>query len=322
MKFTKKLKSKRRNKFKQERRFIPMNHTIYQELAKRHDEIERNVLRIIRPGVRVADICILIESELGKDIAFPVGINRNHCAAHDSILDINDPTLFTVDDVVKIDFGIQKEGHILDAAFTVAFDNRYRELLDTSRKACMNGAKEFRHNRPLIDITHAIQKEIKEPFGAITDLCGHQIKPYYIHGGKVVPNVVIPYREKALEGEIYTVEPFISTNRKPEIETGNNVSHFMYNYFQHSFSKSSSFLSLCPTLHSYQTLALNRRWLPEKEQHTLLKLVEKNLYHSYPPIYEKDKDAKVAHFETTLLVTKTGNISYKTYDSVDPYIII
>jgi methionyl aminopeptidase len=299
-----------------------MNHTIYQNLGKRHDEIERLVLRTIRPDVKVADICLLIESELGKEIAFPVGINRNHCAAHYSLLDLDDPTVFTKDDVVKIDFGIQKDGIILDAAFTVAFDNRYRELLDTSRKACMEGAAQFRHNRPLIEVSHAIQKEIKEPFGAIRDLCGHQIKPYLIHGGKVVPNVIIPYREKALEGEIYTVEPFVSTNRNPETENGTDISHFMYNYYRHSFSKSSSFLSLCPTLYSYQTLALNSRWLPEKEQKTLIKLVEKDIYHSYPPIYERDKNAKVAQFETTLMVTKQGSFLYKKYDSVDPYIIV
>ena len=297
---------------------------IYQKLAEKHNDVEDKILGMIRPGVKVIDLCMFIESELGKDIAFPVGINIDHCAAHYSPLDINDSTEFKKEDVIKIDYGIQKDGIILDAAFTVAFDPIHRDLLEASRKACMEGAKHFTHRRPIIEVTHQIVKQIPEKFGMIKDLCGHQISPYKIHGGKVVPNVVIPYKERALEGEIYTVEPFVSTSKVPDVYNSTDIcehSHFMYNYFQNSFVSSKSYLQLLPTLYNYNTLAFNIRWLPDAEKVSLKKLTDKNLYHSYPPIYEKDTSAKIAQFETTLLVTKGFPILFKTYDSVDKYII-
>ena len=78
----------------------------------------------------------------------------------------------------------------------------------------------------------------------------------------------------------------------------------MCNYFQNSFLSSKSYLQLLPTLYNYSTLAFNIRGLPDAEQDSLKKLTDKKLYHSYPPIYEKDTSAKIAQFETTLLVTK------------------
>jgi len=233
-------------------------------------------------------------------------------------------TVFTKDSVVKIDYGVQTDGYILDAAFTVAFDNKHRELLEATRKTCMEGANYFRHNRPLIEVTKQIQRHVPEKFGVVKDLCGHQIKPYLIHGGKVVPNVIIPYKEKALEGEIYTVEPFVTSIKNPQVYNSVDQlehSHYMFNYHQHSFSSSSSFIKLMPELYRYQTLAFHRRWLPQKEQSYLTKLVDKHLYQYYPPIYEKNKDTKIAQFETTLLVTNDKPILFKTYESIDKYII-
>ena len=39
-------------------------------------------------------------------------------------------------------------------------------------------------------------------------------------------------------------------------------------------------------------------------------------------IYEKNKDAKIAQFETTLMVTKDGPILFKEYTDVDKYLIL
>jgi methionyl aminopeptidase len=298
---------------------------IYTSLAKRHDQIENNILKTIRPGLKPYDLCVSIEAQLGVDIAFPVGINIDHCAAHYSPMNSSETTVFTKDNVVKIDYGIQTDGYILDAAFTVAFDNKHRELLEASRKACMEGANYFKHNRPLIEITKQIQRQVPENFGVIKDLCGHQIKPYLIHGGKVVPNVIIPYKEKAFEGEIYTVEPFVSSIKNPQVYNSVDPlehSHYMFNYHQHSFRDSKSFLQLLPELYRYQTLAFHTRWLPQKEQSYLPKLLDKHLYQSYPPIYEKNKDTKIAQFETTLVVTTDKPILFKKYESIDKYIIL
>lgn len=309
---------------------------IYKTLGDIHDKIEDKILSTIKPGYSVFELCLFIENQIAletnsisstsnKGIAFPVGININNCAAHYSPIASSSSDVFLIDDVVKIDYGIHIDGHILDAAFTVSFSNKHRDLLETSMKACMAAAKSFRHNMRLIEVTKNIVESVPEKYGIIRDLCGHQIKQYTIHGGKVVPNVIIPYEHKALAGEIYTVEPFISTTKVPityEDITPSNISHYMYNYFSKKFDViANPVLNMLPVLKSYNTLAFNNRWLPQEEQSYLERLVGKKMYNSYPPIYEKAKHSKIAQFETTLLVTNNEPILFKEYTNVDKYII-
>lgn len=308
----------------------------YRTLGHIHNLIEDKILSIIKPGYDIFELCLFIENQISietnsisskqnKGIAFPVGINVNNCAAHYSPTASSSSDVFLLDDVVKIDYGIHIDGHILDAAFTVAFSNIHRPLLETSMKACMAGAKSFRNNMRLIQVTQSIVDSVPGHYGIIRDLCGHQIKPYTIHGGKVVPNVIIPYEHRAVAGEIYTVEPFISSTNTPityEDTTPSNISHYMYNYFAKPFDVAANpVLNMLPILKSYNTLAFNNRWLPNSEQSYLERLVGKKLYNSYPPIYERNKDSKIAQFETTLMVTNDLPILFKEYYNVDKYII-
>jgi len=308
---------------------------IYRTLGQLHDKIENQILSTIKPGFNIYELCLFIDNQISietnnipysdsRGIAFPVGININNCAAHYSPTATSSSDVFLIDDVVKIDYGIHIDGHILDAAFTVAFKDEYKPLLEASLNACMSGAKSFKNNKRLIEVTKNIVETVPNNYGIIRDLCGHQIKPYTIHGGKVVPNVIIPYEMRALEGEIYTVEPFISTTKDPityEDTTIGNTSHYMYNYFSKKFDSNSPVLNMLPILKSYKTLAFNNRWLPQKERSYLDRLVDKKLYNSYPPIYEKNKESKIAQFETTLMVTKKEPILFKEFLNVDKYIV-
>jgi methionyl aminopeptidase len=309
---------------------------IYRKLGNIHDIIEDRILSVIKPGFNIYELCVFIENQISIEtnsitcsnssgIAFPVGININNCAAHYSPTTTSSLDVFLVDDVVKIDYGIHIDGHILDAAFTVAFNKTHRPLLEASMKACMAGANSFLNNKRLIEVTQSIVESVSSQYGIIRDLCGHQIKPYTIHGGKVVPNVIIPYEHRALAGEIYTVEPFITTTKAPityEDTSIGNTTHYMYNYFAKAFDNANPVLNMLPTLKAYSTLAFNNRWLPERERGYLERLVSKKLYNSYPPIYERAKDAKIAQFETTLMVTQGRPILFKEYNNVDKYIVL
>jgi methionyl aminopeptidase len=307
---------------------------IYKLLALIHDNIEDSILEFIRPGVGYYDLCLYIESLIEekmnklefpeKGIAFPVGINVNHCAAHDSPLSMDDPRIFTEDDVVKIDYGLQANGYILDAAFSVCFDERYRDLLETTRKACMEASKMFHPGAKIQNISRRIHSVSKD-YTLLKNLCGHQIQPYRIHCGKVVPNIIVPTAGVCQEGEIYTVEPYLSTGNGEGVtydETNRNlVSHFMFNYHEKDFTENSKFIKLIPSLYPFKTLAFHKKWLTEKDRTYLDGLVRKGLYKEYPPIYDADNKAKVAQFETTILVTDDEPIVLKKYDCVDKYII-
>jgi methionyl aminopeptidase len=87
---------------------------------------------IIKPGICLADMCEGLENKnrelcdeagLRRGIAFPTGCSLNHVAAHYTP-NIGDATVLQYDDVMKVDFGVQIDGYIIDSAWTVAFNQR------------------------------------------------------------------------------------------------------------------------------------------------------------------------------------------------------
>ena len=71
-------------------------------------------------------------------IAFPTGCSINECAAHYTP-NPGDDTVLGKDDVMKIDFGTQVNGNIIDCAFTVAFNPVYDNLLNAVKEATNEG---------------------------------------------------------------------------------------------------------------------------------------------------------------------------------------
>ena len=91
----------------------------------------------MRPGVKLIDICERIEETnkrlveangFQQGIGFPTGCSINDCAAHYTP-NPGDDRVLGYDDVMKIDFGTQVNGHIIDCAFTVAFNPMFDPLL-------------------------------------------------------------------------------------------------------------------------------------------------------------------------------------------------
>lgn len=50
-----------------------------------------------------------------------------------------DKTVLQYDDVMKLDFGTQINGRIIDSAFTVAFNPRYNPLIEAVKEATNTG---------------------------------------------------------------------------------------------------------------------------------------------------------------------------------------
>lgn len=72
---------------------------------------------------------IVICSGLKGGIGFPTGCSLNHVAAHYTP-NAGDKTVLQYDDVCKVDFGVHVNGHIIDSAFTVAFNPKFDRLLE------------------------------------------------------------------------------------------------------------------------------------------------------------------------------------------------
>jgi methionyl aminopeptidase len=117
--------------------------------AECHRQVRKMAQKMIRPGLRLIDICEAIENTnrrlveangLSAGIAFPTGCSINHCAAHYTP-NPGDETVLQTNDVMKIDFGTQVNGHIIDCAFTVAFNPVYDNLLVAVKEATNEGIK-------------------------------------------------------------------------------------------------------------------------------------------------------------------------------------
>lgn len=102
-------------------------------------------------------------------------------------------------DVCKIDFGTHINGHLIDSAFTIAFDPKFENLLKASQDATNAGIQMLGIDQRLSEVGEAIQETMESyeveidgkvyQVKSVENLCGHSIEQYRIHAGNTVPNV-------------------------------------------------------------------------------------------------------------------------------------
>ncbi|KAF7132944.1 hypothetical protein RHSIM_Rhsim09G0000700 [Rhododendron simsii] len=117
--------------------------------AEVHRQVRKYVKGILKPGMLMIDLCETLENTVRKlvsengleaGVAFPTGCSLNWVAAHWTP-NSGDKTVLQYDDVMKLDFGTHVDGHIVDCAFTVAFNPMFDPLLEASREATNTGIK-------------------------------------------------------------------------------------------------------------------------------------------------------------------------------------
>lgn len=261
-----------------------MNQDNLYEKVRRASEVHRQVRSyaqsFIKPGIKLRDMCELLENTnrklmkengLEAGIGFPTGCSINHVAAHYTP-NGGDDTVLKYGDVMKIDFGTQIEGRIIDCAWTVAFDPVYDPLLEAVKEATNTGIRAAGIDMQLCEIGEQIQEVMESheltingktyPIKCCRNLNGHSIGPYQIHHGKSVPIVKNNDTTRMEEGEFYAIETFGSTGRGYTIEDG-ECSHFMKDFdAPHVPLRLPSAKKLLNHINkTFGTLAFCRRWL-------------------------------------------------------------
>jgi methionyl aminopeptidase len=173
------------------------------DLLQMFKEIKKEI-KVGKNSLNVANKIEKICKEKGYNPAFPCNISVNSIAAHDSPMR---DYIFTEKDMVKIDFGIEKDGFIVDAAFTVDLSENNYDYLEVCLK-CLEIAKEnidkdiFTYQKSLYNFVKTTK------FNIIENLCSHSIERYKLHA-LTIPNV--PYEDyKGLKfPELVAIEPFI-----------------------------------------------------------------------------------------------------------------
>jgi len=307
--------------------------------AEVHRQVRAHAQSFIQPGISLIDMCtrleecnrtLVQETGLERGIAFPTGCSLNHVAAHYTPNN-GDSTVLQYDDVMKVDFGTQINGHIIDSAWTVSFNPRYDLLLQAVKEATDAGIAAAGIDVRLCDIGEEIQSVMESfeveldgktyPVKSIRNLNGHSIGQYQIHGGKSVP-IVKGGCEASIrmeEGEVYAIETFGSTGRGYVVEDL-ECSHYMKNFdAPHVPLRMQSSKKLLAHINkTFGTLAFCRRWLErpdggspflqgqqqEKYMGALKNLCDVGIIQAYPPLCDV-KGCYTAQYEHTIILRPT-----------------
>mmetsp|Transcript_10247 Transcript_10247/g.25748 ORF Transcript_10247/g.25748 Transcript_10247/m.25748 type:complete len:436 (-) Transcript_10247:23-1330(-) len=291
--------------------------------AETHRQTRKFAQSIIKPGVKLIDMCEQIEAMnrklvkedgLNASIAFPTGCSINHVAAHYTP-NAGDNTVLQYDDVMKLDFGTQVNGRIIDCAFTVAFNPKFDTLLEAVKAATNTGIRTAGIDVRLCDVGEAIQETMESyeleidgnvyPIKPIRNLNGHSIGPYEIHAGKSVPIVKGGEETRMEEGEFFAIETFGTANGKGHVIEDMECSHYMLNkeagHVPLRLRTSKELLSVIKT--NFSTLAFCRRFLDRLGQTRYLmalkNLCDTGLVNAYPPLVDT-KGSWTAQYEHTL----------------------
>ena len=301
-----------------------------------HKQIGAELKVLCKPGMRLFEIQNNIENRIKEltefdplnptkaGIAFPVGLSLNEIAAHDTP-DKNDFRFLTRNDVLKVDYGINLEGVIIDAAQTISYNEKYDNLLEASRSARDLAIKLSGPDAMLGDIGESVQEHIESfeidldnkyyQIKSIKNLTGHSIDIYQIHGKKSVPNFKIDYPVRMKSNEIYAIECFTSTHNNILKELS-NCSHYMIDYTKDyrnlpMGTKDRKFLDTIEQ--NFSTLAFCKKWLDDlkilKYDRFLKSLSKQGVIKKYPPISDI-KGSYTAQFEHTIGITDKGTIIF------------
>lgn len=169
-------------------------------------------LSMVEAGVRLCEVADAVEEHIrgqGCGLAFPCNISLNKVAAHFTPA-TDDPAVFSVGDVVKVDCGAHHNGYVGDTAGTVEVGTRaYTGLIEASRDARDSVIEIIGDGTPLNEIGRLVETVLKQSgFRPVENLCGHQIEPYNLHAGLSVPNYANGDRAAVRAGMVVAVEPF------------------------------------------------------------------------------------------------------------------
>ncbi len=268
---------------------------------------------MVKPGKPVLKICEELEQRiqmLGGKPAFPVNVGINEVAAHYTSPP-GDTLTVPYSSIVKVDFGVHINGYLADTAVTVFFDPRFEPMTRAADEALNNAIRAFRPGIRMSEVGRVIQTTIeKYGFKPIRNLTGHNIERYAIHAGKSVPNVPQLNGAKAVKGEIYAIEPFV-TLAKAGGAVANLPTAHIYRFIKTKGAKSEESKKTLEEIHSrFASLPFAARWLEarfpaETALRSLRELVQNKCVGSYPILVEETRQP-VAQSEHTVMVTSDG----------------
>ncbi len=285
----------------------------YINAGKIASEVRENARRKDHVGSTLEDICNSIEKEIndkGGKCAFPVNVSLNDIAAHYTA-EPNDSTIVKDTDLLKIDLGVQINGHIADTAVTVCYDPKYDFLVQAAESALKEAMSIIRVGTKSSDVGKTIENTTKQMGGIpIANLSGHSLEQYTIHAGKSVPNIWSIGSFSFQSTEAYACEPFVTTPEGSGFVREGKIRNIFSLVTRKRTKEDDTNKMIDFIWQKFNMLPFALRWLipefEEKNARELLdKLIKNKIVRSYPILVEANNQ-RVAQAEHTFIPQANG----------------
>jgi methionyl aminopeptidase len=184
------------------------------EVGKASADAMLHAANLVKPGARLLDVAESAEKflkERGFGLAFPINLSVNAEAAHYTP-SFSDERRFAEGDIVKVDFGAERNGLLGDGAITVDLSGKMQGMIDAAEAALDSAIAAVRHGVSVCDIGKAIASSIESAgYLPIKNLGGHGIKEHDLHAELFIPNYDNGDFTRLEEGMVVAIEPFVTT---------------------------------------------------------------------------------------------------------------
>lgn len=285
----------------------------YRLAGKIAKEVREKMKKTVREGMLIFDLCEKAESlirEKGGKPAFPCNISVNEIAAHYTSPP-QDRRRIPENSLVKVDIGVHVDGYIADTATTVCFNPEYEAMVRTAEEALEKAVEILRDGLFSSRFGSTIQKTIKKRgFKPVSNLTGHSIGRYLVHAGKSLPNVFSLSISRVKAGEVYGVEPFVTTSDAAgRVENGKSA--YIFRFRKHRPVKNFYAKQLLKRIEKdFGALPFTERWMQSqvtqrKYRDAFRQLLSSKSITSYPLLVEAS-GKPVAQAEHTIMIVEDG----------------
>ena len=285
--------------------------------------------QLARPGTRMVDLATILEQDIldqgAEGWAFPANISLDSYAAHYSPT-IEDPIILPDKGLLKIDLGGMVDGYVADAAVTINLggnDGIYANLVQAVKDALYAAMKIAKPGVNVREIGAVIEGEITkfEGIRPVSNLGGHRVSQWDLHGAPFVPNVSNSQENYVLkEGDQIAFEPF-ATNGFGAIKNGKELTIFeVKNIHKKKNLPQIEKLRLQKFKKKFNTLPFSPRWIDfmPKDQidAAIMRYYRQGILSGYH-VFEERGHGLVAQHEHTLLITADGCIPTTWWEDFD-----
>lgn len=273
-------------------------------------EVMEKGLKSIEVGAKLLDVAVLVEDSIreeGAHPAFPCNISVNDISAHYSPV-AQDETTFKKGDLVKLDLGVHVDGYIADIAVTKNLGGD-EKLVKASVDALEAAIDMIKPGTKTNEVGAVVEETIKGAgFLPISNLTGHYLVRWSLHGGTVIPNVRVRHGEEIKEGDVIALEPFATTGVGRVVDDPEAI---IFRYIEDRPLRMREARKLMKHIkENYSTLPFAERWvsdlLPKLRLNMALRqLVSSRALYAYHILREKER-GMISQAEHTVIVTKDG----------------